>query len=276
MRTPLLAGLAVAGILAIFLVGYLIADTDESAGPEEEVTLNAVVEEPARYEGERVTVSGEWEETESFAPEDADQVIVLGDDAGTTLLVVPQLGTAVPELDENSVVRVTGPVRLVERGEAGFPAPGGPLEDGGDGPAPIVAAERVEFVADQDAPILREVDQVTVERLLRDPGAFDEAGLAVTGTATKVGDRGFLLTQDGATIFVSAPAQELEAIEDGARLTVRAEPAFLSGFGSDALERALASDPPTDQPASELDPGEIPVEPGEPYLLLRGVDVRGG
>lgn len=157
MRTngaPVFAGLAVLGILGLFLIGYLLADTGESAGPEKGVTLNDVVEDPAGHQGERVTISGEWEETEYFAPENADEVIVLGDDAGKTLLVVPQLGTDVPELDQNAVVRVTGPVRLIEQDESGFLAPGGLLGGQGEGPAPIVAAEQVDIVATQDDPVL--------------------------------------------------------------------------------------------------------------------------
>lgn len=199
----ILAGI-IAAIGAVFLVAYLLADTDESAGIEEGVTLNAVLEQPARYEGEQVTVSGEWADNEYFPPEGADEVIVIGDDADETLLVVPRLGVAVPDVDENTVLRVTGVV--------------------------------------------------------------------VRGSASRVGGRGFVLSQDGATIFVSASGSELERLQDGERVRVRGDLARLSTYGADELEQAIRSDPPGDQPRSALELDELPIEVGEPYLLLRTFD----
>jgi hypothetical protein len=53
---------------------------------------------------------------------------------------------------------------------------------------------------------------------------------------------------------------------------VRAELSRLSAYGADALEKALASDPPWDQQREELDLDDVPIEAGEPYLLLCEVD----
>ncbi len=73
-------------------------------------------------------------------------------------------------------------------------------------------------------------------------------------------------------IFVSASASELEQLQDGERVRVRAELARLSSHGADALEKAIISDPPTDQPRSALYLDEIPIKAGEPYLLLRALE----
>jgi hypothetical protein len=263
-----LAALAAVLVGALVVVVVLTA-TDESAGPEEETTLNDVVDDPARYEGQRVTISGEWEETEHFRPEDAEEVIVLGDDAGAILLVVPQLGVEVPEMDEDTVVSVTGEVRLPEQGERGFVAPDGLLE----GPSPVIAAERVSLVAAPEEPVAVNADQVTVAQLLRDPAAYTDDPLLVFGTAHRIGDRGFVLAGDqAATIFVSAPASRLQDLQEGDRVRVRAELSRMSAYGADALEKALASDPPWDQQREELDVDDVPIEVGEPYLLLREVD----
>ena len=80
--------------------------------------------------------------------------------------------------------------------------------------------------------------------------------------------------QDGATIFVSAPSRDLSAVEAGDGVHIRAELSRLSAFGSDALEDALQTDPPGDQPSSASGIGEVPIDRGEPYLLLRGLDMQ--
>jgi hypothetical protein len=270
MRTStVLAAIAAAAVALGALVAVVaLTGTDESAGREDGVTLNDVVGDPARYERQRVTISGEWEETGHFEPANADEVIVLGDDAGETLLVVPELGVEVPEMDEDTAVAVTGEVTLPGQGDRGFVAPDGML----DGASPVIAAERVSLVAEPEEPAALNADQVTVRQLLRDPRAYTDDPLLVPGTAHRVGDRGFVLADDGATIFVSAPSAQLEDLRAGDPVRVRAELSRLSAYGADALEKALASDPPWDQQREALDLEDVPIQVGEPYLLLRGLD----
>jgi hypothetical protein len=244
--------------------------SDESAGGEDDVTLSDVVRDPPRYEGQRVAISGEWAENEYFSPDQADEVIVLGADAERQLLVVPGLGVAVPELDDDSVLVVEGVVRIPERGGAGYVAPDALMERPNGGIAPVVQAESVELVSNPDEPLAAEADHATIRQLLRDPRAWDERAVLVRGTVTRVVDRGFTLAEDGAAVFVSAPASELGALEAGQHVRIRAELTRLSGYGADALERALATDRPGDQPRSSLDIDDVPIEVGKPYLLLRG------
>ena len=80
MAVALLVAAAVAGLIA-----YLVI-SEESAGPETGATLTDVVADPSRYEGERVSVSGEWAENPYFPADQADEIIVLGDDAENPLL----------------------------------------------------------------------------------------------------------------------------------------------------------------------------------------------
>jgi hypothetical protein len=252
---------------------YIVA-SDESAGTEDDVTLSDVVQDPTRYEGQRVAISGEWADNGYFSPDQAEEVIVLGDDAEHELLVVPSLGVAVPGVDDNDVLAVEGVVRIPERGGAGYVAPDALMERVDGGIAPVVQAESIELVSNPDEPLAAEADHATVRQLLRDPRAWDERAVVVRGTVTRVVDRGFTLIQDGAAIFVSAPASELGALDAGQHVRIRAELTRLSGFGADALEHALATDPPGDQPGSSLDIGDVPIEVGEPYLLLRALDAR--
>lgn len=271
--TPMIVVIALVAAATAGLVAYLLT-SGESAGSEDGVTLTDVLQDPARYEGERVAISGEWADNPHFSPDQAEQVIVLGDDAERRLLVVPRLGVDVPEIDEDSAVEVEGVVRIPERSGAGYLAPDALMEREDGGVAPVVAADSVKLVAGGEEPLAVEAEQATVRQLLRDPRAWDERELTLTGTATRVMDRGFTFKQDGATIFVSAPSRDLSALEAGDRVQIRAELTRLSAFGADALEEALHTDPPGDQPRSSIDVGDVPIEAGEPYLLLRGLDVQ--
>lgn len=273
LATPTIAlGLLVVAAVAA-LVAYLVV-SDESAGPETGVTLTDVVEDPARYEGERVSVSGEWAENRYFAPDRAEEIIVIGDDAENPLLVVPRLGVDVPQINEDTVVAVEGVVRIPERTGAGRVAPDALMEREDGGVAPLLAADSVELVPAGDEPLALEAEHASVRQLLRDPRAWDERPLNVTGTVVRVTERGFAITQNGATIFVSGPASELDALKAGDRVEVRAELSRLSAFGADALEQALQSDSPIDQPPSSFDIDDVPIDRGEPYLLLRALEAR--
>jgi hypothetical protein len=269
--TALIVVLAVLAAAACAAFVYIVV-SDESAGTEVDVTLSDVVENPARYEGEHVAISGEWADNDYFSPDQADQVIVLGADADRRLLVVPNLGVDVPELDDDDVLAVKGVVRIPERGDPGFVAPDALMERAGGGVAPVLRAESVDLVSGPDTPLATEADRATVEQLLRDPRAFDERAVVVGGTVKRVVDRGFALADDGAAIFVSAPRSKLGTLDPGQLVRIRAELTRLSAYGADALEHALATDPPGDQPRSSLDVGDVPIEVGEPYLLLRAVD----
>ncbi len=100
--------LAAAGAAAIVLL------PDESAGPEEGVTLEQVVENPERYVGDTVTVSGDVAAT-SHKP----RGFALGDDLNDTALVLPAPGARVATWpDPNDVARVTGTVRIYTAGYA--------------------------------------------------------------------------------------------------------------------------------------------------------------
>ena len=188
--------------------------------------------------------------------------------------MVPRLGVDVPEMDEDTVVAVEGVVRLPERTGAGLVAPDALMERPDGGVTPLLAADSVELVPAGERPVAGEAKRATVQQLVRDPRAWDERPLNVTGTVVRVAERGFALTQDGATIFVSAPASELDALEAGERVELRAELSRLSAFGADALEQTLHTDSPVDQPPSAFDIDDVPIDRGEPYLLLRTLEVR--
>src|SRR5690242_19910972 len=108
-----LALVAAALVIAGGVVIAFLVNGGESAGPEQGITLSDVVDHPADYDGQTVTVSGEWAENDYFSPSDASLALVIGDDAGTQLLVVPALGTDVPHMSENTVVQVRGTVHAL-------------------------------------------------------------------------------------------------------------------------------------------------------------------
>lgn len=275
-----LGGLAaLAGILGVFGLVWLIADTDESAGPENGVTLNDVVDDPARHEGRTVVISGEWADNGFLSPDDAGTALVIGDDADETLLVIPEPGVEVPRLGEDTVVRVEGTVEVLEpdgsNGTTDLLRQGGLLSR--DGPEAIVEASAVELVDPPRATNARDrrFTVATVGQILADPGAFDRRAVTVPGRARRVGDGGFVLQGQDASIFVGAPASDLEQLEAGERVRVRADVAELSPFGSRQRERAFASVAPGVDPQEEVDLSGAPFEPGDPYLLLRALDGQG-
>ena len=67
---------------------------------------------------------------------------------------------------------------------------------------------------------------------------------------------------------MSAPRDELADVQDGERITINAKVQRLSGLSARTLERQLGAFP--DDPQAVLD--RAPVDPGEPYLLLRGIE----
>jgi cold shock CspA family protein len=273
-RAWVAGGMGLLAVAVVAAVAYISADTGESAGREEGVTLRDVVSDPERFEGQRVQISGEWAENDYFAPAQAEEVIVLGDDAATPLLVVPELGVDVPVMDENSVVVVEGIVRVPDRAQAGLLGPAALMEGDDGGVAPVVAASRVKLTEGPEPPIAAEADEATIRQLLRDPRAWGEASLVVPGQVTRITGRGFTLTDEGTSIFVSAPAAELSELKQGQRVRIRAELSRLSQFGADAVEQAVTTVPPGDQAPPVTGLGDIPIERGEPYLLLRGIEPR--
>lgn len=257
---PLVLLAVVLVVAAGVVAAYLIASSDESAGPEDGVTLGAIAEEPARYEGETVTISGEYAEHDSLAPEDAALALVLGDDAGEQLLVLPQPSADIPRIDENTVLRVRGTVDVVGDGgstAAGYLREGGLLEPGM--PEPIVRAEQVELIIPPEAVEQSESAPVaaTVPQIVRDPEQYAGRALAVSGQVSRIGGRGFTLTQDGASIFVSTAGSGVEDVREGEQVRITADVSRLSEFRARQLAEELGPDAP---------------EPDDPYLLLRTLE----
>jgi hypothetical protein len=283
-RRPLLiAATALAVILAAVLAFIGFSNMDESAGPETGVTLNDVAEHPDRYVGKTVAISGEWEENDYFSPDDADVALVIGDDAGKKLLVIPRPGVSVPRMGEDTVVRVTGTVRTIDpKAEAdglrdtGLVRQGGLLSIGADA---LISATHVELTPPRRGPAERNLRfrVSTVPRLYKDLEVFEDRPVVVTGRASAVGKRGFLLTQDGRSIFVSAPFSKLEGLDPGERVRISGEVATLSRFrtqqANQVIERALASDEPG--PTSKGELRDVPFSRGQPYLLLRSLQGQG-
>jgi hypothetical protein len=110
----------------------------------------------------------------------------------------------------------------------------------------------------------------TIPAILRDPRAFDGRLVRVSGTARRT-PRGLVLRDDGRDVFVSAPASDLNAVSDGEGISVQAKVQRLSGLAADTLERAFATDPPGEQSGEPPVLDRLPIDPGEPYLLLRDI-----
>jgi hypothetical protein len=98
-----------ATIVAAIIVGIIVwvvwtSLDEDSAGPEAGVTLNAITEEPERFFGQTVTISG-------VAEEDFARAFVIGGGAaGEELLVLPADGVQAPNVSEDDVLQVTGTV----------------------------------------------------------------------------------------------------------------------------------------------------------------------
>jgi hypothetical protein len=248
-------------VVAALMAGGLLlaARLGESAGPEDGVTLRDVAADPARYVGQSVTVSGEIAENAYLSTADASIALVLGDDAGRNLLVLPRPGAAVPRgLTEDTVLRVRGtvdhrPMTLDDRGPLGAFSRLIAVSDARG----LVRADRVELlhprrVVDRPEPPF---PRAQVADVLRDPAAF-EGPVAVTGRATAVGATGFVLTQDGASVYVGAPAAALRAVSEGEVVSMRADVERLSPFRADRLAGRT---------------GGAPAETGDAFLRLRSI-----
>jgi hypothetical protein len=107
-----LAAAAALGLLAavvVIVAAFALLDQD-SAGPETGVTIEDVADEPERYVGQTVTVSGEVDEV--VAP----NAFTIGDD-DELLVVIPRLGPAANPAaleEDDAVVRITGQVASLE------------------------------------------------------------------------------------------------------------------------------------------------------------------
>ena len=274
MRTRPLIIAAVALLTSAALASVLwLADLGESAGLETGTTLRDVTGDPRRYEGRTVTVSGEYAENDYFTPQDAEYMLVIGDDAGRRLLVLPQPQAGVPlGVDENSVLRVTGEVRVVEPSAADG-GDEGPLSQGGllaqTGAEAVIEAIDVSYAGTEPSPTQPTVSRATVGQVVEDPRAFSDSIVRIAGRAYVLGDRGFVLAGDRSAIFVGAPASELGSIGAGERVLVDAEVARISRFRTRVIEAALSQ---KKSDADGVDLNLVPNRPGEPYLVLRGMD----
>jgi hypothetical protein len=98
---------AVALTAALVALAFAVAN-DESAGPEEGVTLEEVVDDTDEFVGETVTVSGRVERT-------VGPGFTIGEELDELVLVTPALSPgALPRISEGDVVQITGTVRDYE------------------------------------------------------------------------------------------------------------------------------------------------------------------
>jgi hypothetical protein len=266
----LLAFAAALAIAAAVMVALVLALGSESAGPEAGVTLDDVVEDPARYDGQTITVSGEWAENRYFEPGDASVALVIGDDSGKRLLVIPQLGTDVPRLNDSTVLEVRGTVHMLAEDETAgdFVEPGGILAS--QRAAVVLTATRVSVTPPPRVTQGPDTAGTTIEAILADPRAWDGQLVEVTGEPRRT-PRGFMLSAEGRDIFVSAPEADVARLPERGEVRVQAKVQRLSAYAADTLERAFETDPPGVQPGEPPVVDRLPIEPGEPYLLLRQI-----
>lgn len=111
------------------------------------------------------------------------------------------------------------------------------------------------------------VVEATVEQVLRDPENFSENPVVVRGIAHRIGDLGFLLTNDGNAIFVGAPESDLDELERGDEVAVRGELSQIDDTRAETIRDALDGD----GEAVELPEGVEPADVGseKPILNLR-------
>jgi len=271
MRASTIALLA-AVAAAVGVGAILLADFDESAGPEDGVTLNDVVEDPRAYAGRSVTISGEIAENDFFSLADADLALVIGDDAGKRLLVLPQPGADLPiGLAETTVLRFTGTVRLADSGPEDD---GGVLDEGGllseTSADALLEATQIELVAAENASTPPLPRQLTVSQLLDDPRAYDNRPVLVPGTIQRIGQAGFVLAGQERQIFVGAPHANLDDLRPGDQVRVRAELERLSRFRANSIPEALAGTPELDDRGDTPAQG-APTGEGDPFLVLRAL-----
>ena len=107
-----MGGVLVALVAICGLTWWLI-ESDDSAGPERGVTLEQVVDQPERFVGQQVVVSGSIAEM-NLRP----RAFGLGGELGELALVIPQEGTGWDHtVTAEDDVRVTGTVRIFHRAD---------------------------------------------------------------------------------------------------------------------------------------------------------------
>lgn len=141
---------AIVGILVILVAVWIVlAAFDDSAGPQQGVTLEQVTDEPDELEGRSVTVSGEL--AEFVVP---GRAFPLGEGFRDTVLVIPASGTQVPPLEEDDVLQVTGVVHArfepAELDDETDLAVEDEIFDPFDGRPVIVATSITEIPTDED------------------------------------------------------------------------------------------------------------------------------
>ncbi len=116
-----------------------------------------------------------------------------------------------------------------------------------------------------DEPSLR---LTTIEQIQRDPRAWNEGPVLVRGTAYPR-ERGFLLVNDGASLWVAAPAGT-SGLEAGDLVRVRGEVERITEDNARQVAQALRlkDDPGLSRNALEAIK-QTPAEIGEPFLVLR-------
>jgi hypothetical protein len=259
----------VAGSVVVLVAATLIVDLGESAGAEEGITLRQVADRPSEFAGERVIVSGEIAENDYFSLADAQVVFAIGDDAGDRrLLVYPQPQATVPDMSEDTAVRVEGTVRAIDPqadDTGGFVDIGGLL--GASDATAVIEATRIEIVApslNAPPPPAPVPTSTTIARLLADPEDFRARPVSVPGRVTAIFPSGFLLGHQGERMFVGAPASDLDDLRSGRRVRVRGELARLSQFRAKALTESIHGSSEGADPASDPKAGDV-------FLVLRAL-----
>ena len=280
LSSPVGIGVVVLCLIVIGVGVFFAIGGGQSEGPEDEVTLRQVAQNPEEYEGQEVTVSGQLAESDYFTQADANVVIPLGAETDGQVLVLPQESATVPELVGDAVLRVTGTVRSIESGSGGN---GGSLPHARllseSGAAAAIEATEVSVAGGDldDIPSDPPARRATVSQLLRDPAAFNDQPVLVPGTVVaKFPGTGFVLAGnqgDTQTIFVGvAPGNQMDEVSEGDRVRVRAELERISRFRADTIAEALAGTPETDASTPEgVDLDQTPTEEGRPFLVFRGV-----
>lgn len=107
------------------------------------------------------------------------------------------------------------------------------------------------------------VDEVTVDQLLKNPGAYDGAVVLVRGAKfVPIEPEGaFVLEGEEGRILVSAPSGVPE-LKEGEEVPVRGELVRFTEPAAEALGEEFSG-------AKEL--AKTPTEVGDPYLLLRSI-----
>ena len=259
----------VAGGVVVLVAATLIVDLGESAGAEDGITLRQVADRPSEFAGERVIVSGEIAENDYFSLADAQVVFAIGDDAGDRrLLVYPQPQATVPDLSEDTAVRVEGTVRAIDPqadNTGGFVDLGGLLA--ASKATGVIEATRVEIVApslNAPPPPAPVPTSTTIARLLAEPEDFRARPVSVPGRVTAILPSGFLLRHQGEQIFVGAPASDLDDLRSGRRVRVRGELARLSQFRAKALTESIHGSSEGTDPATDPKAGDV-------FLVLRAL-----